>query len=128
MARKEVLMRTNFKPALMALVSSFGVAGLTTTMAVASDGISNRLFRSLSNDWIITKSDLENEENTFAKSTTYGNLIEFEKSDNLVKNVTPITGLESVTLQSTNSYLQVSTGFNEDSFLYGRYFKNHVSY
>ena len=74
----------------MALVSSFSVAGLTTTMAVASDGISNRLFRSLSNDWIITKSDLENEENTFTKSTTYGNLIEFEKSDNLVKNLTQL--------------------------------------
>ena len=124
MARKEVLMRTNFKPALMALVSSFGVAGLTTTMAVASDGINNRLFRSLSNDWIITKQDLESEEDTFSKVTSRGNTIEFSKTNNSVKNLTPITGLESVTLQSTNSYLQVSTGFIGDSFLYERYFKN----
>ena len=124
MARKEVLMRTNFKPALMALVSSFGVAGLATTTAVVSNGINKRLFRSLNNDWIITKQDLESEGNTFSKVTSRGNTIEFSKTNNSLSNLTPITGLESVTLQSTNSYLQVSTGFTGDSFLYERYFKN----
>lgn len=118
-------MRTNFKSTLMVLLSSCGVATLTTTMAVAASGIDNhRLFRSLSNDWIITKQDLESEENTFSKVTSRGNTIEFSKTNNSIVNLTPLTGLSSVTLRSTNSYLQVSTGFNEDSFLYERYFKN----
>lgn len=118
-------MNRNLKSTLMVLISSCGVATLTTTTAVAASGIDNhRLFRSLSNDWIITKQDLESEENTFSKVTSRGNTIEFSKTNYLVSNLTPLTGLSSVTLQSTNSYLQVSTGFNEDSFLYERYFKN----
>ena len=109
----------------MVLISSCGVAGLTTTMAVAaSDNVKQILFRSLNNNWIITKEDLESEGDTFSKVTARGNIIEFSKTNNSVVNLTPITGLESVTLQSTNSYLQVSTGFTGDSFLYERYLRN----
>ena len=109
----------------MVLLSSCGVATLTTTMAVAASSIDNqRLFRSLNNDWIITKEDLESEGNTFSKVTSRGNTIEFSKTNYSVSNLTPLTGLESVTLQSTNSYLQVSTGFTGDSFLYERYLRN----
>ena len=118
-------MKENSKLTMMAVISSLGIGGTTSTVAVAATNNNYpRLFRNAESSWRITKSDLENEENTFTKSTTYGNLIEFEKSDKLVKNLTPITGLESVTLQSTNSYLQVSTGFQEDSFLYERYLRN----
>ena len=109
----------------MVLISSCGVASLTTTMAVAaSDNVKQMLFRGLSSGWIITKDDLDSEGNSFSKVTDRGNTIEFSKTNHSVKNLTPITGLESVTLQSTNSYLQVSTGFQEDSFLYERYLRN----
>lgn len=98
-------------------------------MGVAvSDNVKQMLFRSLNNDWIITKDDLEGEGNTFSKVTDRGNIIEFSKTSNSVVNLTPLTGLESVILQSTNSYLQISTGFNEGSFLYKRYFENYMSY
>ena len=109
----------------MWIISSLGVATVTTTVSVAATNNNyQRLFRSLNDDWIITKEDLESEEDTFSKVTSRGNTIEFSKTNNSVSNLTPLTGLESVTLQSTNSYLQVSTGFNEDSFLYERYYRN----
>lgn len=109
----------------MSVISLLGFASVTTSVAVAATGVSyQRLFRNTENNWIITKDDLESEINTFSKITNRGNSIEFSKTNNSVSNLTPITGLESVTLQSTNSYLQVSTGFTGDSFLYERYFKN----
>ena len=118
-------MNTNFKSTLMVLFSSCGVVALTTTMFEAvGDNVKQRLFRSPKDNMTITKQDLESEESTFSKVTNGGNIIEFAKTNNSVGNLTPLTGLSSVTLQSTNSYLQVSTGFNEDSFLYERYFKN----
>ena len=118
-------MKNLSKNTVMWIISSLGVATATTTVGVAATNNNyQRLFRSLSNDWIITKEDLESEGDTFSKVTSRGNTIEFSKTNNSVSNLTPITGLESVTLRSTNSYLQVSTGFNEDSFLYERYFKN----
>ena len=109
----------------MWIISSLGVASVTTTVGVAASSNNyQRLCRSLNNDWIITKDDLESEGDTFSKVTSRGNTIEFSKTNYSVKNLTPITGLESVTLQSTNSYLQVSTGFTGDSFLYERYLRN----
>ena len=114
------------KAALMTVISSLGFAGVSATVAVTaiSQNPKLRLFRNNESSWIITKQDLESEEDTFSKVTSRGNTIDFSQTNNSVKNLTPITGLESVTLQSTNSYLQVSTGFNEDSFLYERYLKN----
>lgn len=110
-------MKTISKTAMMAVVSSLGIACLTSTLVVAAEGTNyQRLFRNNSNNWIITKQDLESERDTFSKVTSRGNTIEFSKTNNSVVNLTPLTGLESVTLQSTNSYLQVSTGFNEDSY------------
>lgn len=101
----------------MAVIASLGIGGLTTTAASAATSNNyQRLFRNLENNWIITKDDLESENNTFSKITNRGNTIEFLKTNNSVINLTPLTGLQSVTLRSTNSYLQVSTGFNEDSF------------
>ena len=123
--RKGGTMLKSSKVTMMAVVASLGVATLSTTMVVAVSGSSyQKLFRNIENSWVITKQDLESEENTFSKVTSRGNTIEFSKTNNSVSNLTPITGLESVTLQSTNSYLQVSTGFTGDSFLYERYFKN----
>lgn len=110
---------------MMAVVSSLGIVCLTSTLVVAAEGTNyQRVFRNNNDNWIITKEDIESEGYTFSKVTSRGNTIEFSKTNNSVSNLTPLTGLESVTLQSTNIYLQVSTGFNEDSFLYERYFKN----
>ena len=83
-------MLKNSKVAMMAVVASLGAATLSTIMVVAVSGVNYRkLFRNTQNSWIITKSDLETEKNIFTKSTTYGNLIEFEKSDRLVKKCRP---------------------------------------
>lgn len=110
---------------MMAVVTSLCVATLSTTMVVAVSGVSyQKLFRSVENSWVITKQDLESEEDTFSKVASRGNIIEFCKTNYSVINLTSIPGVESVTLRSMNSYLQVSTGFNEDSFLYERYCKN----
>ena len=118
-------MSKNFKTPIMSVISLLGLTSVTTTVAVAATGVNyQRLFRNQENNWIITKEDLESENNTFSKTTSRGNTIEFSKTNYSVRNLTPITGLESVTLQSTNSYLQVSTGFHEDSFLYERYLRN----
>ena len=122
-------MKNLSKNTVMWVISSLGVASVTTTVGVAATNNNyQRLFRNMESNWIITKEDLESEENAFSKITSRGNTIEFSKTNNSVSNLTPLTGLESVTLQSTNSYLQISTGFNEDSFLYKRYFKNYMSY
>ena len=109
---------------MMTIIASLGIGGITSTVAVTANNNYQRLFRNGESSWIITKEDLESEDNTFSKVTTRGNIIEFSKTNYSVKNLTPITGLESVILQSTNSYLQISTGFNEDSFLYERYLRN----
>ena len=119
------VMLKNSKFTMMVVIASLGIGGLTTTAAVAATSNNyQRLFRNLENNWVITKQDLESGNNTFSKITNRGNTIEFSKTNYSVKNLTPLTGLESVTLQSTNSYLQISTGFNEDSFLYERYLRN----
>ena len=111
-------MKENSKLTMMAIIASLGIGGITSTVAVtAANNNYQRLFRNSENNWIITKEDLESETDTFSKVTSRGNTIEFSKTNNSVSNLTPLTGLESVTLQSTNSYLQVSTGFSEDSFL-----------
>ena len=117
-------MKENSKLTMMTIIASLGIGGITSTVAVTANNNYQRLFRNGESSWIITKEDLESEDNTFSKVTTRGNIIEFSKTNYSVKNLTPITGLESVILQSTNSYLQISTGFNEDSFLYERYLRN----
>ena len=118
-------MSKNFKTPIMSVISLLGLTSVTTTVAVAATSVNyQRLFRNQENNWIITKDDLESENNTFSKTTNRGNIIEFSKTNNSISNLTPLTGLESVTLQSTNSYLQVSTGFTGDSFLYERYLRN----
>lgn len=118
-------MKENSKLTMMAVIASLGIGGITSTVAVtATNNNYQRLFRNSENNWIITKDDLESENNTFSEIRNRGNTIEFSKTNYSVKNLVPITGLESVTLQSTNSYLQVSTGFKEDSFLYERYLRN----
>ena len=118
-------MSKNFKAPIMSVIALLGFTSVTTSVAVATTGVSyQRLFRNTENNWIITKQDLESKGDTFSKVTSRGNIIEFSKTSNSIVNLTPLTGLESVTLQSTNSYLQIYTGFNEDSFLYERYFKN----
>ena len=118
-------MSKNFKTPIMSVISLLGLTSVTTTVAVAATSVNyQRLFRNQENNWIITKDDLESENNTFSKITSRGNTIEFLKTNYSVENLTPITGLESVTCHSTNSYLQVSTGFNEGSFLYERYLRN----
>ena len=114
------------KTALMTVISSLGFASVTASVAATaiSQNPQLRLFRNTESSWIITKQDLEREGDTFSKITSRGNAIEFSKTNYSVSNLTPLTGLESVTLQSSNSYLQVSTGFTGDSFLYERYLKN----
>lgn len=52
------------------------------------------------------------------QSNWSNNVIEFSKSNNSIRNITPLTGLESATLTSSNSYLQISTEYNEGSFLF----------
>lgn len=118
-------MSKNFKTPIMSVIALLGFTSVTTSVAVTATGVSyQRLFRNTENNWIITKEDLESEEDTFSKVTSRGNTIEFSKTKYSISNLNPLTGLRSVTLQSTNSYLQVSTGFTGDSFLYERYFKN----
>ena len=115
----------NLKTSIMSVIALLGFICVTISVAVGATGVSyQRLFSNNQNNWTITKEDLESEGNTFSKVTTRGNIIEFSKTNNSVSNLTPLTGLESVTLQSTNSYLQVPTGFNKDSFLCKTYFKN----
>lgn len=114
---------------MYSVVSLLGFAGVTTTVAV--DAISNnyhtKLFGRNQNNWIIRKEDLEKEGDTFYKVTDHNNVIGFSKSNNSIRNITPLTGLESVTLISSNSYLQISTGYREDSFLYEKYVRNDGS-
>ena len=118
-------MKNLSKNTVMWIISSLGVATATTAVGVAATNNSyQRLFRNAEDKWIITKEDLESGNSTFSKITNRGNTIEFSKTNYSVKNLTPITGLESVTCYSTNSYLQVSTGFTGDSFLYERYLRN----
>lgn len=112
-------MKNLSKNTVIWIISSFGVTTATTTVGVAATNNNyQRLFGSLTNDWTIIKEDLESEGDSFSKVATKGNIIEFSKTNNSVVNLTPLIGLESVTPQSTNSYLQISTGFNEGSFLY----------
>ena len=119
-------MFNNLKTPIMALVSLLGFASLTTTEVVAaSDTNYQRLFsRNNNSNRIIRKEDLEKEGDTFYKVTNHNNVIEFNKSNNLVRNITPLTGLESVTLASSNSYLQISSRYREDNFLYEKYLRN----
>ena len=122
-------MSKNFSAPIMAVISLFGFACLTTTMAVAVSGANyQRLFsRNNNNNWTIRKEELQQEGDTFTKITNHNNVIEFTKTNNSVRNITPLTGLESITLASTNSYLQISTGYREDSFLYEKYLQNNGS-
>ena len=122
-------MSKNFKTPIMAVISLLGFAGITTTVAVGATSINyQRLFSRNNNyNWIIRKEDLEQEGDTFTKITNHNNVIEFSKTNNSVRNTTPLTGLDSVTLTSSNSYLQISTGYREDSFLYQKYVKNDGS-
>ena len=110
----------------MTVISSLGFVATSAavTVTAVSQNPQLRLFRSTESNWVITKEDLDSANSTFSKITANGNFIGFEKSDYSVKNLNSITGLESVTCHSTNNYLQVSTGFREDSFLHERYFKN----
>ena len=112
-------MAKTFQPPIMAVISLLGFACLTTTMAVAVSGANyQRLFsRNNNNNRIIGKEELKQEGDTFTKITNHNNVIEFRKTNNSVRNITPLAGLESITLTSTNSYLQISTGYREDSFL-----------
>ena len=55
-------MKTNSKITMMAVVSSLGIACLTSTSVVAAEGTNyQRLLTSNQNNWIITKEDLEGE-------------------------------------------------------------------
>ena len=111
---------------MYSVVSLLGFAGVTTTVAIsaASDNYQRLFSRNNNNNWTIRKEELDQEGDTFTKITNYNNVIEFSKTNNSVRNITPLTGLESITLTSTNSYLQISTGYREDSFLYERYLRN----
>ena len=76
------------KVTMIAVVASLDVATLSTTMVVAVSGSSyQKLFRNIENSWIITKEDLESEEDTFSKVTDRGNTIEFSKTNHSVKNL-----------------------------------------
>ena len=93
---------------MYSVVSLMGFAGVTTTVAV--DAITSnkhliKLFGNNQNNWIIRKEELQQERDTFTKITNHNNVIEFAKTNNSVRNTTPLTGLESITLISTNSYL-----------------------
>ena len=102
-------MSQSFKRTIMySVVSLLGFAGVTTT--VAADAITSnnhliKLFGRNQNNWIIRKEELQQEGDTFTKITNHNNVIEFSKTNNLVRNITPLTGLESITLTSNNSYL-----------------------
>lgn len=99
-------MKENSKLTMMAIIAPLGICGITSSVAVGTANHDyRRLYRNAESRWIITKEDLEQEENTFAKSTGRRNLIEFEKTDYSVKNLGLITGLESVRYTSMNSYL-----------------------
>ena len=99
-------MKEKSKLTIMTIIASLGIGGITSSVAVkTANHYYRRLCRNAESRWIITKEDLEQEENTFAKSTGRGNLIEFEKTDYSVKNLSLITGLESVRCTSMNSYL-----------------------
>ena len=93
---------------MYSVVSLLGFAGVTTTVAVyaiTSNNHLTKLFgRNQNNNWII-KEELEREGDAFTKITNHNNVIEFAKTNNSVRNTTPLTGLESITLISTNSYL-----------------------
>lgn len=115
-------MSKNFKRTIMySVVSLLGFAGVTTTVAVDATTSKNHLVklfgRNQNNNWMIRKEELQQEGDTFTKITNYNNVIEFAKTNNSVRNITPLTGLESITLKSSNGYLQISTGYREDSFL-----------
>lgn len=90
-------------------VSLLGFAGCTTIVAVdaiTSNNHLTKLFgRNQNNNWIIRKEELEQEGNTFTKITNHNNIIEFTKTNNSVRNITPLTGLESITLTLNNNYL-----------------------
>ena len=93
---------------MYSVVSLLGFASVTTT--VAADAITGnnhliKLFGRNQNNWIIRKEELQQEGDTFTKITNHNNVIEFSKTNNLVRNITPLTGLESITLISNNSYL-----------------------
>ena len=97
------------------VVSLFGFAGVTTTVAVDATTSKNHLVKlfgiNQNNNWIIRKEELQQEGDTFTNITNHNNVIEFAKTNNSVRNTTPLIGLESITLTSSNSYLQISTGY-----------------
>lgn len=109
------------------------ILGITTpimgaTVVHASD-IEDNIIRLVNgeNNWTITSSDLDSNQDTITKLTSNGNPIVFNKSNNSVGNVDPITGLSSVSFISSNSVIKISTGFKEDKFLYERYIENDGS-
>ena len=123
-------MSINSKRTIMySVVSLFGFAGVATTVAVsaASNNCQTLFSRNNNNNWLIRNEDLEIEGYSIYKLTNHNNVIEFSKSSNSVRNITPLTGLNTVTLTSSNSYLQISTGYREDSFLYEKYLRNDKS-
>ena len=104
---------------MYSVVSLLGFAGVTTTVAVDAITSNNhllKLFRRNQNNWIIRKEELQQEGDAFTKITNHNNVIEFSKTNNSVRNITPLTRLESITLTSSNGYLQISTGYREDSY------------
>lgn len=52
------------------------------------------------------------------------NPIVFNKSNNSVGNVDPITGLSSVSFEPSNRYVLISTGHNSDESFYERHMGN----
>lgn len=119
-------MNNDKKLYLFATLASIGV--LTTGLVVSNaSGVEafTHLFRSNNqNNWTITKSDLDVDQDTFTKLTSNNNPIVFNKSETSISNVDPITGLSSVSFESSNSYVLISTGFNNEEMLYERYIKN----
>ena len=109
------------------------ILGITTpimgaTVVHASD-IEDNVFRLINgeNNWTITSPDLDSDQDTITKLTRNGNPIVFNKSNTSVSNVDPITGLSSVSFESSNTYVVISTGFNNEEMLYERYIKNDGS-
>ena len=103
---------------MYSVVSLLGFAGVTTTVAV--DAITStyhiKLLGRNQNNWIIRKEGLQQEGDALTKITNRNNVIEFSKTNNPFRNITPLTGLELLTLTSSNSYLQISAGYREDNY------------
>lgn len=96
-------MNNDKKLYLFATLASIGV--LATGLAVSNvSGVEafTHLFRSNNkNNWTITKSDLDTDRDTFTKMTSNNNPIVFNKSETSISNVDPITGLSSVSFESS---------------------------